>query len=165
MMPYLTGMFLLLSAVAVLISIELYMVSRQISSELPELKKQLARYQGSENTTPSELPPHDKLVELLTQIRALNGLTGTTGQAMPLLLVHLEKIIPDGVWLVNLQYRAQEGETKLVAEADRMELLTEFIDRLDRSGHFSQVLLTSQAQRSEGAQHAIQFEIQLREKS
>lgn len=164
-MPYLTGMFLLLSAAAVVIATLLYASARQVSAELPALEEQFSRYRSRETSMPGVLPPHDKLVALQSQVLALNGLTGTAGQSLPLLLARLEKLIPDRVWLVSLQYRAREGETKLVAEADRAELLTEFMDRLDRSGHFSQVLLTRQAQRSEDAKHAIQFEIQLREKS
>ena len=165
LIPYLTGTLVLSSAVVVVVSIVLLASTRQISAELPILEEQIAHYRGREIPKPVDLLPQDKLVALRTQVQVLNRLTGSAGQALPLLLAHLEKLIPDGVWLVNLQYRAQEGETKLVAEADRTELLTEFMGKLDRSGHFSQVLLTRQAQRSEGAKHAIQFEIQLRGKS
>ena len=60
--------------------------------------------------------------------------------------------------------RSRESDAKLVAEAKQAELLTEFMGQLERSGYFSQVLLTRQTQRTEGAQRAIQFEIQLRGK-
>lgn len=163
-MPYMTGMFLLLTAAVAVVSIVLYVSARQTAEELPALEERIAHYRNREMPMPGDLLPHDKLVALQSQVQALNGLAGTAGQSFPLLLARLEELIPDGAWLVSLQYRAREGETKLVAEADRAELLTEFMDRLDRSGRFSQVLLTRQAQRSEGAQHAIQFEIQLREK-
>lgn len=165
MTPYLVGVILLLSVMAVLTSTVLFVSARQISAGLPILKEQIARYSSREIPISSDLLPHDKLVVLKSQIQNLNMLTGTAGQSLPLLLARLEKIIPDRAWLVSLHYRAHDGETKLVVEADRAEILTEFMNRLDRSGYFSQVLLTRQTQRSEDKSHAIQFEIQLREKS
>jgi len=164
MAPYLAIMFLLFAAMAAISALVLLISANQIRAEVPMLEEQLARYRSREIPMSANLLPHDKLVMLHDRVSALNGLTGTAGQAFPLLLAHLEKLIPDGAWLVTLQYRAREGETKLVAEADRAELLTEFMNRMEQSGYFPQVLLTRQAQRSGVGQHAIQFEIQLREK-
>lgn len=165
MAPYLAVVSLLLAAMAVISSLALFISANQIRAEIPALEEQLVRYRSREIPMSANLLPHDKLVMLRAQVSALNGLTGMAGQAFPLLLAHLEKLIPDGAWLVTLQYRAREGETKLVVEADRAELLTEFMNRMEQSGYFSQVLLTRQAQSSGVGQHAIQFEIQLREKS
>ncbi len=161
---YLAGACFLLAVMAVIASMVLFISARQFRAEMPVLEEQLARYRNREIPVSSDLLSHDKLVALRAQVQALNGLSGTAGQALPMLLIHLEKLIPDGAWLVSLQYRSREGETKLVAEADRAERLTEFMKRLEQSGYFSQVLLTRQAQRQEGAQQAIQFEIQLRGK-
>jgi Tfp pilus assembly protein PilN len=163
LMPYLAGMFLALSAVAVVISFALYFSARQISSEEKELEERLARYRGREVAHPADLLPQDKLVELRARVQKLNELTSTTGQTLPILFSRLEQLMPNGVWLVTLQYRSHENETKLVAEANQAEQLTEFMGQLERSGLFSQVLLTRQSQRAEDA-HAIQFEIQLRGK-
>jgi Tfp pilus assembly protein PilN len=163
MMPYLAGVFLLLSAVAVVVSFALYVSARQISAEVPDLEERLARYHNREIQQPKDLLPHEKLVDLRMRVQKLNQLTSTTGQTLPLLFLRIEKLIPDGVWIVTLQYRAHENESKLVAEANNAELLTEFMGRLERSEFFSQVLLTRQSQRAEDA-HAIQFEIQLRGK-
>ena len=162
--PYIAGASALLAIMAVIASVALFISARHIRAGTPLLEAQLAHYHGREAAAPADLLPQDKLFALRTQVQALNGLTGTAGLALPLLLSHLEKLIPDGVWLVNLQLRSREGEAKLLAQADSAALLTEFMDRLEKSGYFSQVLLTRQSQRSEGAQHAIQFEIQLRGK-
>lgn len=164
MAPYLTGILLLLSSVAVVISIALYMYAQQIAAEVPVLEERLARYRNREIQKPADLLPNDKLAVLRTRVRELNDLTKSTGQSLPLLLSRLEKLIPDGVWLVSLQYRSRENGVKLVAEANHAELLTDFMRKLERSGYFSQVLLTRQAQSSENVQRAIQFEIQLRGK-
>lgn len=161
LMPYMAGVFLLLSAVAVIVSVALYISAHQISSEVPDLEDRLARYRSREIKQPTDLLPHDKLADLRTRVQKLNQLTSTTGQTLPLLFSRIEKLIPDGVWIVTLQYRSRENETKLVAEARNAELLTEFMGQMERSGFFSQVLLTRQSQRAEDA-NAIQFEIQLR---
>lgn len=165
MAPYLAGACLVLAIGAAIGSIVLFTSTGEIWSEMPSLEVQFARYREQKIPASADVPSQDKLAALRAQVQAINGLTGTVGFALPTLLAHLEKLIPDGVWLVNLQLKSHEGETKLVAEADSAALLTEFMDRLEHSGYFSQVLLTRQAQRSEGTQRAIQFEIQLREKS
>jgi Tfp pilus assembly protein PilN len=164
MTPYLAGAFMLLSAVAIVVSFALYISARQITAEAPDLEERLARYRSREIKQPTDLLPHEKLVDLRMRVQKLNQLTSTTGQTLPLLFSRIEKLIPDGVWIVTLQYRSRENETKLVAEARNAELLTEFMGQLERSGFFSQVLLTRQSQRAED-ENAIQFEIQLRGKS
>ena len=163
-MPYFVGTLLLLIAVVVTISISLYVSAQQISAELPVLEQQLERYRMREIQKPTDVLPHEKLIELSTRVHVLNELASAPGQTLPLFFSRIEKLIPDGVWLVNMQYRSQESEAKLVAEAKQAELLMEFMRELERSGYFSQVLLTRQSQRSEGAHREIQFEIQLRGK-
>lgn len=163
MMPYLAGMFVLLSVVSIAVSFTLYISARQIAAEVPELEERLARYHSHEIQQPTVLLSYDKLVELRTRVHKLNELTSTTGQTLPLLFSRLEKLIPAGAWLVTLQFQSHENEAKLVVEAHSAEQLTEFMEQLERSGFFSQVLLTRQTQRSENT-NAIQFEIQLRGK-
>jgi Tfp pilus assembly protein PilN len=160
--PYLAGICFLLTALLVSVSIVLFMSANRSRAEMPALEEQLARYLSREVTMPADLLPDHKLVALNTQMKILKELAGPIGQPLPQLLAHIEGLIPDRVWLVSLQYRVREGEAKLVAEADRAELLTEFMAGLEQSGLFSQVLLTRQARRMEGAQTAVQFEIQLR---
>lgn len=163
MTPYLAGVFLLLSVVAIVVSFVLYVSAHQISSEVPELEERLQRYRSREIRQPTDLLPHDGLVELRARVRKLNELASTTGQTLSVLFSHLERMIPDGVWLVTLHYRSRENETRLVAEARQSDQLTEFMGKLESSGLFSQVLLTRRSQRAEDG-HAIQFEIQLRGK-
>ena len=163
--PYLAGVSVLLAVLAGTGSVALFLSARGIRADMPSLEERLAHYRDRAAPSVAGLPPEDRLAALRARVQAMNGLTGASGLPLPTLLAHLEKQIPDGVWLVNLQLRSREGEAKLIAEADRAALLTEFMDRLEHSGYFSQVLLTRQAQRGEGEQRAIEFEIQLRERS
>ncbi|HXU92415.1 MAG TPA: PilN domain-containing protein [Gallionella sp.] len=153
-----------MTALSVIVSVVLFMSANRAREEIPMLEEQLARYRSRAVDAPGELPPRDKLAALSVQVKALKGLTGPLGQTLPQLLARIEGIVPDRVWLVSLEYRVREGEAKLVAEADQAELLTEFMTGLEQSGFFSQVLLTRQARRMEGAQTSVQFEIQLRGK-
>lgn len=162
MLPYLTGGFLLLSVVTIVVSITLFLSARQFSAEIPALEERLARYKGREIPKPVELLPNDKLIELRTRVKNINDLSNSAGQTLPQLLTRLEKLMPDGVWLATLQYKSNENETRLVAESNTGEHLTEFMRKLESSGFYSQVLLTRQTQRSEGTKGAIQFEIQLK---
>ena len=163
-MPYLALVLILLSVSAIGVLIAFYMSVFQISKELPALDKQLAQLRVRANKSPPEQLPYEQLVSLRTQIKALNEIMHTEGQPLSSLLLHIEEQIPDGVWLVNLQFRARENGAKLVAEANQIGVLTEFMERLESSEYFSQVLLTRQTQPSVGANIAIQFEIQLRGK-
>lgn len=164
MVPYLIGGLLLLSAIAVIVAISLYLSAHEIFGEVPVLEERLAGYRGREVVKANESLPNEKLVELRARVQRLNELTSLTGQTLPQLFSHLEELMPDGVWLITLHYRSRENEARLVAEANRTGLLTDFMEKLERSGYFSQVLLTRQTQRSDDMQRAIQFEIQLRGK-
>jgi Tfp pilus assembly protein PilN len=164
MIPYLTLTCLILAIAAGIATVALFLSAREIRGDVVELQRQLARFGKHDVVVPENLLPHERLVALREQVKVLNGLTGQTGRTLPLLLATLEKVMPDGVWITNLQYRPRELETKLLVEADRTGLLTDFMDRLEHSGHFARVLLTRQTQRSEGAQRTIQFEIQLQER-
>lgn len=164
MMPFLTIGFLLLSALAVVTSLMLYVSTRHISAELPELEARLARYKSREVLKPPVLLSNDRLIELRTRVKNVNDLSNATVQTLPQLFARLERLMPSGVWLVTLQYRSRENEARLVAESNLGEHLTEFMKLLESSGLYSQVILTHQTQRTEGSQSAIQFEIQLKGK-
>jgi Tfp pilus assembly protein PilN len=164
MAPYLAILYLSLSIIACMATIILIIATQKINAEKGALEIQLLHYSNSEKHPVVGLPSSEKLLILQKQVKALNSLTGTTGKPLPTLLAILEDLMPDGVWLTNLQYLPREAEMKLLVEADRTELLTDFMDRLERSGYFAQVLLTRQSQHNEGSKNLIQFEIQLRER-
>ena len=165
MLPFLTIGFLLLGAVVLFISLLLFFSASHISSDLPELEERFARYKNREILKPAVLLSNDKLSELRTRVKNVNDLSNASIQTLPQLFARLEMLMPDGVWLVTLQYRSRENETRLVAESNFGEHLSEFMRRLESSGLYSKVLLTRQTQRTEGSQSAIQFEIQLKGKS
>lgn len=163
--PLLAGVLWSVAAVAVVCTVFLVVAGYQLRSDRAELNQRLAGFSTQEIQIPVDMLPREKLVVLRQQVQALNSLTGTVGQPLSTLLARLEKLTPEGVWLVNLQHRPHTGETKLLVEAGGAELLTAFLERLERSKMFTQVLLTRQAQRADGAHRTIQFEIQLREHS
>jgi hypothetical protein len=163
--PYLAGILWSIALAAAICSILLLLAGYQLRTERTELDQRLARFAAQEIQAPADMLPREQLMALRQQVQALNNLTGAVGQPLPTLLARLEKLTPEGVWLVNLQHRPREGETKLLVEAERAELLTAFMERLEQSKMFTQVLLTRQAQRADGSHRTIQFEIQLREHS
>jgi Tfp pilus assembly protein PilN len=163
--PYLAGIFWSIALAAAVCSVLLLLAGYQLRNERVELDQRLARFAAQEIRTPADMLPRERLMALRQQVQVLNSLTGAVGQPLSTLLVRLEKLTPDGVWLVNLQHRPREGEIKLLVEAERAELLTAFMERLEHSKMFTQVLLTRQAQRADGSHRTIQFEIRLREHS
>lgn len=163
--PYLAGIIWSIALVAVVGSVSLGLAGYQFRSERADLDRRLAHFATQKVDTPADLLPRERLMALRQQVQVLNNLSGAVGQPLSTLLARLEKLTPVGVWLANLQHRPQVGETKLLVEAERSELLTTFMERLEQSKVFSQVLLTRQAQRTDGTHRTIQFEIQLKERS
>ncbi|MBI3560342.1 MAG: PilN domain-containing protein [Gammaproteobacteria bacterium] len=160
--PYLVIASLLLSFVAVSVSVGLFLAVNQYQAERPALEEQLVRLRSRDATHPVEIPPQSQLIQLRDHVQRLNGLVGSAGVALSQLLPRLERLLPDTVWLLSLQHRSQEDETRLLVESDRAEQLTDFMQRLEQSRYFSQVLLTRKLQRTDGPRHTVQFEIQLR---
>lgn len=165
MAPYLAGIFWVVAVVAGVCSVLLALVGYQLRSERADLDQRLGRFAVQQVEVAADMLPREQLMALRQQVQVLNSLTGTVGQPLSTLLARLEKLTPTGVWLVNLQHRPLAGETKLLVEAERAELLTIFMERLEQSKAFTQVLLTRQAQRADGTHRTIQFEIQLKERS
>jgi Tfp pilus assembly protein PilN len=161
--PYLAGMALLVSAVLLTFLVVLWVAAQQLQSEQPDLEAQLQRLRDRDVVAPVPPIAEETLITLRDQVQRLNNLTGSVGTSLPQLLPRLETWLPDAVWLLSLQHRAREGETRLLVASDRAELLTDFMERLEKSHSFTQVLLTRKVQRSDGAQHTVQFEILLRE--
>lgn len=163
MTPYLAGFFMLIGIAMAIASLLLIISAREVSSEISDVKNRLARYKSHEIKRTTTLLSEGSLSDLRGRVHKVNEITSTPGQALPLLLTRLESLLPDGVWVVTLQYRAVTNDSKLVAEAYQAEQLTEFMGRLEQSGDFSQVLLTHQSKQADNTD-AIQFEIQLRSK-
>lgn len=162
--PYLVVLLSLLMGTAIVATIALFLSARNFSSEALLLEEDLVRFRNREIPSSTDLMTYEQLVKLRNRVRELNEITDTSGQSLPVLFSRLETLMLDGVWLANLQYRSRDNEIKLVAEANQPEQLSRFMEKLERSGYFSQVLLTRQMQGMEGARGDIQFEIQLKGK-
>ena len=162
LIPYLTAGFLLLSLVCMFLSVVLIFSARDISGKMLHAQQQLKINQSTVINLPPDLLPRDKLSLLQAKIQSVNELTKLSGPTLPMLVSRLEKIIPDSVWIVTLQYRATDNESKLVVAARSPELLIDFMGKLEQSGYFKQVLLTRQTQINDKAAGGVQFEIQLK---
>jgi len=159
--PLLIWASLSVCAISLGITLAMLISTSRLSAEVDVLEDRLSRYRSHEIHKPESLLSQSRLVELRTKVRALNELTGATRQSLPQLLSHIEKLLPDKVWLSELQYRARENDSRLVAESKSAEQLTVFMENLEQFGSFSQVLLMRQSLRSDKSQ-LVQFEIRLR---
>lgn len=136
-------------------------------SERPRLEARLARIseQISSVAPHDPLPPASNLESMRQRVYTLNKLSGVHGWSTPQLLAWLEGQIPESVHLVSLHHKPRDGEALLVAESYSAEALTNFLLRLEKEPHFSEVLLSKQGTRSAPGSNAVQFEIRLRWKS
>jgi hypothetical protein len=161
--PYLAIALLLLSITAGIASVLLFLSAGEMQVNGSERQGVLEDLRTRKFSVPKNSLSHVELLALQKKVKAFNSLTGTTSRTLPLVLATLEKLMPDEVWITNLKYHPINGETTLLVEASRAELLTDFMDRLEQSGSFDKVLLTRQLQQSNGSQRSVLFEIQLQE--
>lgn len=135
------------------------------SSAIDETKERLTQL-DARRAALGALPPLPSVAELerlKSRVAAINELSVTKGRRIVPLLVVVEELLPSDAWLVRLNYKAREGETVLVAEAERAETLAKLLVNLERSLRFSEVLLVRQAPQGIDGRRSVQFEIRLRE--
>ena len=161
--PYVAGISLTLSVVLIIACFLLWGDVSRLRNKQPELQARLAALRDKGKALPVQEIPRKQLQILRQRIQKINSLIGSAGTPLQKILPQLEKLIPDAVWLSSLQHRTREGETRIVIESTHSDFLTEFMDRLEKSHLFRQVLLTRKVQRNEGTHNTVQFEILLRE--
>jgi hypothetical protein len=112
-----------------------------------------------------QLPPPEEMAALKRRATAINALADVRGWPASTLLARFEEWLPDDVSLVSLRHRGKDGEVVLVAEAENAELLTGFMNRLEKEPHFSEVLLSRQGAPAHGRDgKLLQYEMRLRER-
>lgn len=154
---------LTLFVIAVVIAVD----ARGLHNDIPQLKTRLEKMRAELATTavenPGELPPRAELIGLRQQVARINALTGKTGQPLLSLLARIEPLLPDNARLVSLHYVRETGISTLVVESASDELLTQFLQRLEQSGQFAEVLLTRQSQQSQRTDRMRQYALRLKE--
>lgn len=158
--PFMIMASLSICVISIVIAVVMFVSASRLSTELGELEGRLERYRSHEHAAPANLPSLNELAQLRERIRNFNELTGTAKMTLPQLLTRIEKVIPDDVWLLDLQFRSRENEARMIIESKHDESLAKFMDKLEKSGNYSQVHLSRQSQR-EGKERLVQFEIKL----
>lgn len=167
--PPLTAAIVVMIVVLLLVGIGAVIEGSVTRNELPTLRMRVAKMQaelaGLPNESADDLPSTEKLGALRQRVVLVNRLTGGAGQPLLGLLAGIEKLLPDHARLVSLHHLQDTGVTTLVAESDSSEILTQFLQRLEQSQQFAEVLLVRQAQRTQRGGLARQFELRLRGRS
>lgn len=139
---------------------------RQLRVERIDLAQRAIELDEKLASLPAEpLPPHAELVSLRERVARVNDLSGLQGWPLPVLLSRLEAWLPDRAYLVQIHHRPAMGELQMTVESDQAETLTALLVKLQNEPHFSEVLLTKQAQRDGRGGKRIQFELRLKERA
>ena len=164
--PYIAIGLWLLSAM--LVSCAIFIVWRvgQMSEEIPALKTRLEQFNNSrqKGSDTAVLPPRDELAMVKDSIAAINQLSGPHSGSLLSALLKLEDQLPQDVSLVELSYRRRAGEVRMTADAARSDAVGNVLQGMERSGHYSEVLLVRQFSSQDIPSGRMQFEIQLRER-
>jgi hypothetical protein len=162
-----------LSGAAALLALAVAIVMGAVSmrERLPELRAELtrsdthARIAAATRQSPAVLPPRASLVSLRQRVARANALLGYNGQPLLQHLALLEKLLPAGAWLVSLHAVNETGTVTLVAESESQDALPLFLQNLEASGQYAEVLLVRQSQREAAAGVRRQFELRLKERT
>lgn len=136
---------------------------RKQATQLAERAGELETKRASLPAAP--LPSQAELVSLRERVARVNDLSGLKGWPLPMLLAHLESSLPNRAYLVQIHHRPAIGEVQMTVESDSTETLTALLVKLQGEPHFSEVLLTKQAQREGRSGRRTQFELRLKERA
>ncbi|MDH4133767.1 MAG: PilN domain-containing protein [Gammaproteobacteria bacterium] len=148
------------------------MSASTVRSELPDLRERLAKVvaetktksPAQKNAREAVLPSDDVLNALRQRVAGMNVLLGRSGTPLQDHLTLLEKLLPVNARLVSLHHLSETGTVSLLAESESHEALALFLQNLEASGQFAEVLLLRQSQSAGRAGSLRQFEIRLKER-
>lgn len=101
----------------------------------------------------------DDFYKLIERISRINQLTGMAGRDISYVLSHLEDLLPDQSYLLSLNYQAYNDRLSFVIESSDIELLTHFIEKLEKDELFGDITFTHQNPVSNIHHDTVRFEI------
>jgi hypothetical protein len=148
-----------------IISIWFVVDAVELKKNKPNLEAQFAKLNSQRSGIAADpLPSHAELVNLKQRVALINTLSGNLGWPFPVLLAKLEQLLPDYAYLIQIHHKLDTGEIQMTVESESAEILTAFLVRLQKEEHFTEVLLTKQAQRAGQGRKRIQFDLRVKEK-
>jgi hypothetical protein len=155
-----------LALVLAIAMVALWVDAAAIRAQREESTDRLAQLEARRGTLGAQpaTPSAGEIAALQTRVATVNALSVTGGRQIVALLALFEELLPSDAWLVSLSHKARDGEIVLVAEAAQAEQLTQFLLSLEKSSHFSEVLLSRQTPLVAEGHRGVQFELRLRER-
>lgn len=133
--------------------------------EVRTLKGQLAALEAELSTKKLKqaIPPLAELNDLKARVTAVNAINMGRGGAVSDLLIHIEKILPAGAYLVTFQHQQLSGEVAIGVQAEETKTLMDFLSALEDGASFTDVLLVKQSDKQVRGKSRAQFDIRFRE--
>lgn len=100
------------------------------------------------------------LLKISAEIQSINAMTQLRPVSVGQLLQLIEREMPEAMLIDVLHHKVREGKIQLLANAPNVNVVTQFLNNMEKTGLFSQVLLTKQS-REKSPGRRIQFEIKL----
>jgi len=110
--------------------------------ELRRLRADITTYEGRLNSRPSDVPERE-YTRQLAEIAYYNGVIERKSFNWLGLLDKMEETLPEGVTLIALTPDTQTGEIKCEGRAHSFANIRAYLEKLDESRAFSEVLLLS----------------------
>ena len=152
---------LIWSATVILLLFMICNVKGAISGtgELNRLKADIVKYETQLNTRPAGVSEQE-FIRMQTDIKFYNAIIVKKSRDWLGLLDKLESSTPEGVSLTSLAPDSKSGEIKLEGKARSFTVVRNYLEKLEGSGYFRDVLLVSHQnaalnERSSGVQFNI----------
>lgn len=131
----------------------------------PQLQKKMAELQKEPVMTVSQgdLPSAEDISNLRRHLEELNRLQAGACLSVAELLAKMEKMTPPTVRLLSFQSDRESGGVQLVAQAQNLDVLSRFLETLEKSDIYSRVNLAKQTQAQDRSGNWIQFSVDLTE--
>ena len=110
--------------------------------ELHRLESDIATYEGRLNSRPKDVPERE-YTRMLAEIGFFNGVIERKSYNWLGLLDQMENTLPEGVALVSLAPDTKTGMVKIDGRAHSFANLRAYLEKLDESRAFTEVLLLS----------------------
>lgn len=101
----------------------------------------------------------DDFYKLKDRIAKINQITGMAGRDISYVLSHLEDLLPDQSYLLSLNYQTYNDHLSFVIESSDIELLTHFIENLEKDELFGDITFTHQNPVGNVYHETVRFEV------
>lgn len=139
--------------------------SAETLGQLEQQKLRLQQHIESQKSTDKLSLSTRELEDLKRDVQTINQLSGTQGLDLSSVLIRIEQAVSDRVRIQLVNYDAENGLTRLMAEADSSDELNGFVEALQQVSEFRDVVVSDQKQIKQDRKVIFNYQVSFRQRS